>query len=289
MKKPGLFRTIVAVVAAVLAHASSAQVPSGSPGDVNIAIIKLFGTNTTFNAAADVQVLDRSQREWARTAMGFTVLDGKIRMDVDMGQIKSAALPADAVVALKRLNLDRLASIARPDKRTTCVIYPGTRSYVSLPMSKTDAAVAGKSFKLEKTPLGRETVDGHPCVKNRSRIRNQKGTVILEATTWNAADLRDFPIRVSTIENGNTTILNFRQVAFTSPDAKLFEVPAGFTRYSDPPALMLAAAKADAAKTPGASAATAKTAPPKTPPAKTNVSKKPAVASTGTTTRKAGK
>ena len=65
--------------------------------------------------------------------------------------------------------------------------------------------------KLEKKPLGKETIDGHPCVKNQSTVKSPKGVVLLQATTWNATDLKDFPVQIEINENGNSTIMHFMQ------------------------------------------------------------------------------
>src|SRR5689334_20366443 len=81
----------LAFAGVLISGAAVAQMPGS---DVNIAITKLFGNATAFSANADVRVLDKTQKEWAQTQMAFTVLDGKIRVDIDMTQMKSAALPA---------------------------------------------------------------------------------------------------------------------------------------------------------------------------------------------------
>jgi hypothetical protein len=55
----------------------------------------------------------------------------------------------------------------------------------------------------------------------------------LEATTWNASDLKDFPIQIQTEEKGNTTLMRFRQVQLAKPEAKDFELPTGYKEYQD--------------------------------------------------------
>ncbi len=43
-------------------------------------------------------------------------------------------------------------------------------------MSAADAEIATQ--KIEKKPLGKETLDKHPCVKNLSTVKSAKGAVL---------------------------------------------------------------------------------------------------------------
>ena len=208
--------------------AALAQMPStGSPTDLNSAFMKLFGSIAAFTAKVDTQVLDQSQKEWVRMPMALAALDNKVRVEVNMEQIKSKDLPENAIAKLKQMGMDRVVSIIRPDKKVTFILYPGAQGYVSMPLAKVDLEAWEKGLKIEKTPLGKETLDGHACVKNRVVVKNNQGPV-LEATTWNAADLKDFPIQIETKEKGNTVLMRFSQVQLAKPDAKQFELPAGY-------------------------------------------------------------
>ena len=130
---------------------------------------------------------------------------------------------------MKQAGWDRLVSVFRPDKKATYIIYPGVQSYQEVALVKGETEAAEKGLKLEKTALGKETIDGHPCVKNKAIITNGKAPV-LEAVTWNATDLKDFPVRIEMKEKGNTARMCFSQVRFVKPDAKQFDVPAGYGR-----------------------------------------------------------
>ena len=50
----------------------------------------------------------------------------------------------------------------------------------------------------------------------------------LEAVTWNAADLKDFPLQIEMKEKDNTVRMRFTQVRFVKPDAKQFDLPATY-------------------------------------------------------------
>ena len=122
--------------------------------------------------------------------------------------MQSKDFTASTLASLKQAGMDRMVSIFRPDKKATYVIYPGVQSYLIIPLAKGEAEALEKGLKLEKTALGKETIDGHPCVKNKVVVKNDKGPV-LEAVTWNATDLKDFPLQIEMKEKDNTVLMHF--------------------------------------------------------------------------------
>jgi hypothetical protein len=218
--------------------AAFAQLPgsNGSPG-LSTAMLKLFGNIPTFTAHADVQVLDAKQAERIRAPMSFAQADGNLRVEIDMSQMRGKDLPPSAVPALKQLGMDRIASVLRTDQKALFIVYPNARSYVNMPVSRDEASL--QSLKLEKTPLGKEIVDKHPCVKNKVVVKSESN-IIFSATTWNASDLKDFPLIIITKEKDMTSVMRFSQIQFARPDAKQFLPPAGFTKFTDAESLVLA-------------------------------------------------
>ena len=108
-------------------------------------------------------------------------------------------------------------------------------------MSDKEVADAGKDYKMEKTSLGKETIDGHPCEKNKVVATNEKGEKH-EVTVWNATDLKDFPIQMQMPDeqSGTSILMKFKNVKLGKPDAKLFDAPTGLTKYDDTQSLMKA-------------------------------------------------
>lgn len=222
-------RLPVALSLAVLAASVAvAQAPSGgAPTSINSAFVKLFGTTGPFTAKVEAQVLDPSQKETVRLPMDFAFLDGKVRLEIDLARMQSKDLPASTITGLKERGMDRVISVFRPDKKATYVMYPGIQSYATVPVPKAEAEVSEKSLKLEKTALGNETIAGHACVKNKAVVKNGQAPVF-EAVTWNAADLKDFPLQIEIRDKRSTVRMLFTQVRFTKPDAKQFDPPANY-------------------------------------------------------------
>ncbi len=229
MRKLRLNSALVLLAAALSAQA---QVPgAGGPAGMTAAMSKLFGNIKNFTARADTQVLDGSQKEMVKMPMDFEFLDGKMRVQVDMGQMKNSNMPPGALDQLKQMGMANVISIIRPDKSLVYVIYPDTKIVMKMPLPKDEEP------KLKKTSEGKETIAGHPCEKNKIVLTDAKGQTA-DATTWNATDLKDFPIQIEAKDKENTSIIRFSNVQLGKADAKDFEPPAGYTQYNSPQEMM---------------------------------------------------
>jgi hypothetical protein len=207
-----------------------AQLPGGNQAGLNAAMLKLFGDITSFSSKADVRMLEKGAKEPLTMTVDFAMLDGKVRMDLDISAIKSKQLPAESLGAFKSAGLDKIVTVVRPDRKQALLIYPLIKSYVEMPMSKEEAADIDRKFKLQKTKLGRESIDGHACEKNSVVVTGDNGTRH-DAIVWYAEDLKNFPVQMQMDQQQMTVVMRYRDVKLTKPDAKQFEAPATFTKY----------------------------------------------------------
>ncbi len=120
-----------------------------------------------------------------------------------------------------------------PAKKSTVLIYPGLQSYATVGMSAEETAES----KAEITEVGKETINGHPCIKKKVTATDSKGKA-QDAFVWAATDLKDFPVQVEMKQKRQTVRINFNTPSFDKPDAKLFELPAGYTKYDSIQAMM---------------------------------------------------
>ncbi len=230
MKKLSIFwhwLAALALAGLAVASASAQMLSPGAPTGLNAAFVKLFGPAAAFTAKMDTIMLDRTQRETVRMPAEFAALDGKVRLELNLAQMTSDDLPAGTIAKLKQAGMDRVVSIFRPDKKVTYTIYPGIQSYVMMSLPKEEAEASANSLKLEKTALGKETLDGHACMKNKATVKRDK-VQVLEAVTWNATDMKDFPLQIEMKQKDNTVRMHFSGVQLVKPDAKVFEVPANY-------------------------------------------------------------
>ena len=230
MNRLALQPRLLAVLFLALSAGSPAfsQVPTaGSPTGINAAFVKLFSGVSAFTAKVEARAFDSTQKETVRMLMDWTVLDGKVRLDIDLEQMTNKDLPAATVASLKQAGMARITSVFRPDKKATYVIYPGVQAYQTIPLAEGELKALERGLKLEKTAVGKETVDGHACVKNKAIIKSGQERV-LEAVTWNAADLKEFPVQIEMKEKQSTVRLRFSRIQFVKPAATQFEVPAKY-------------------------------------------------------------
>jgi hypothetical protein len=233
-----LFSILSGSLLMLLSFSAHAQMPGGAPEGVNALLQRLFGKHA-FTANADVQIRDTAQNESLRMAMLVAASGtGNMRAEVDMNQMKAAQLTPEVLAQLKQLSMDRVISITRPDKQAMFLIYPGMKSYVEMPMSKEEVAAFRDASPLRSTRLGKETVLGRPCVKNRVTVTDERGQS-RDVLVWNATNLQDFPIQIQTQEAGNTVTIQLRDVKLSRPDDKQFEPDSGHTKYASTQQMML--------------------------------------------------
>ncbi len=226
------FTSFLTLAASLFSLSVSAAGGPGGPG-MNEAFLKLFGGNPDFSATIE----SRSQVEKGQVLVmkGKMFLSGgnarmEFAMDASSGDEETAG-------QLKAMGMDRMVSIARPDKKMSYLVYPSLECCVD--MADTDVKDDPKAAedKIEITAVGKETAEGHPCVKNKVVITSPDGTKE-ESLVWNATDLKNFPVKIEQGSGSEKMTLFFRDVNFDKSDSALFEVPASFKHYSNFQAMM---------------------------------------------------
>jgi hypothetical protein len=226
---------VLALAFCLAAPVALAQLPGGS--GISAGMIKLFGTANAFTAKVDVQVFEKDKTEKVSTPMDFALLEDKVRVQLDLSEMKSKDMPEGAGSSLKQMGMANVISLIRPDKKATYIMYPDQKCMLVVAMDPGEAEAIKKTSTLDKVPLGKETANGHPCVKNKVTITDDKGQK-MDAITWNATDLKDFPVQIQTTEKDNTMLMKFKQIQLTRPDSKQFELPKDYTEYTSQQALM---------------------------------------------------
>jgi hypothetical protein len=99
-----------------------------------------------------------------------------------------------------------------------CIISaaPGARTFPYLVLEES---------KVERTPAGEETTDGHLCEIENVTITQKSGHKI-KLKIWEAQDLKGFPIKVEQEGMGTPRIAIYKDVRLDPPDPKLFKRPA---------------------------------------------------------------
>jgi len=197
---------------------------------------KIFGENSAFSATIEIQTKDRSGD--TNTVPGkIAASEGKSRFEMDMTQMKGSRMPAGAGEQMKQMGMDKMVMISRPDKKLTYAVYPGMQAYAEMSIQDPDAMKPESDFTIEASELGKETVDGHPCVKNKVIVTDREDNKH-EFTVWNATDLKKFPVKIETTERGNTVVMLYKDVKLAKPEASLFDPPSDYKKYDNIMSLM---------------------------------------------------
>lgn len=207
------------------------QIPGGQTG-FNPALLQLFGSHKAFTGLTDLRMTDRTNKELVRMPMRMQFLDGKVRAEVNLKQISAAAMGEDGLAMFKQAGMEQVVSILRPDRKISIVSFSPAKVFTQEPMSPEDVAGFELKYDVKLTELGRETIDGHACIKNQVTVSNSRGERI-QGTVWNATDLKQFPLRILLPEGDSIIEMSFREVKLQRPEAASFEAPAGFTRFDN--------------------------------------------------------
>jgi hypothetical protein len=232
MKTPSLILVSV-IVGLGLAPAYSQFGPRAQTGpQLGGSTAKLFGENTAYSATLEMQATDSTTGDTTSTPGKVAALEGKFRFEMDMAQIKGGHMSPQGAEQMKQMGMDKMVTISRPDKKVTYMVYPNLEAYAEMAIQNSEAAAPAADFKLETTQLGKETVDGHPCVKNKVVMTDKEGNKH-ESTVWDATDLKNFPIKIESTEQGHKATMLFTDVKLAKPDASLFDPPTGYKHYDN--------------------------------------------------------
>jgi hypothetical protein len=206
---------------------------SGGPGAPTIsdAMARLFGKNSTFTANMETLMTSPSQKEPVTMPGKIAYDSGKSRTEMNMSEWKGMSLRPEAIEHMKAMGMDSMVLISQIGSPVIYTVFPGLKAYTESPV-RDPGTNESSDFKVETTEMGKETVDGHPCVKKKMVVTDSKDKKH-EFMVWSATDLKDFPVKIETLESDNKVTLSFRDVKFAKPDASLFEPPSDYTKYTD--------------------------------------------------------
>lgn len=208
---------------------ASAFAQSGPHFDA--AMAKLFGKNQSFSAAMEFQTdMGNGHNITMPGKMSFD--NGKSRFEMNVSEMRGAAMPPGGAAQMKSLGMDTMVTISRPDLKLAYVVYPGLNSYTEMATKESSGSTNPDDFKVETTELGKETVDGHDCAKNKVTVTDKDGNKH-ESTVWNASDLKNFPVKIVTSEGEKTATMLYKNVSFDKPATSLFDAPSGYTKYDN--------------------------------------------------------
>ena len=225
---------VFALALALPAARAQFQAPGISTG-----LLRVFAEFNGFASQGELRMLDGAGVETMNFAVHLGHEPQKLRLDFDLAQVKGGLLPEFALESLSRVGLNRVATVLDAEKKTILMLYPLARAYTEMEMPKEEVAAAQRKYTSSRTESGRESIDGHPCVKTVVTFTDDAGQKS-EATYWLTPDFPGLPAQVETRDKQGTLQLRFKWVRPVTTGAKRFAVPTGYQKYASSTALVKA-------------------------------------------------
>ena len=228
---------LVAALPSLLAQGTGrAQVPP-----LGVLASNLFGPHTAFTALAKVEnaPLDAP----ATLQLALCRLGDRVWLNMDLRQIPQATGTPIPTGLLSKLGADRAIAVGRLDKSSPWQIrFPKLQAFYeeTLTSSNPRFRLLARGARIERTVVGKEDLDGHPCVKHKlvASLKNEREPL---GFVWEASDMNRFPIRLDLMLEGQMTTIRLQDVKFGRANASYFDLPAGYQRYKDLQQILLAA------------------------------------------------
>ncbi len=170
-----------------------------------------------FKAVLVSTTFDKSNQREISFEMPIAKAGAKFRMDVDYAKMSGAqGMPP---------GLSEVVMIDSSDENRTYSLYTNKKKYM-ISEETDDDYIAEPD--MQKTFIGKETIDGHPTEKYEIVVTYQDQDT-QTGYIWNATDLGGMTIR-SEFDNAAVRVTStLTQIVMGTPSAELFEIPADYT------------------------------------------------------------
>lgn len=197
----------------------------------------IFGNTTAFSVTVKMEATDKGGKK-VSCIMPSAYLNGQARSEIDLTKISAGAQADEAMKMMAAMGLDKMVTIS-PSQSKLVQIFPGIKAYCEQVIPAAPGKNAAKEEKSTIVDLGKETVDGHPCLKKQ--LKREGAPATEQVFFWAATDLKNMPVK-ATLKNGDgAAVLTFSNYNFTKPDAALFTVPQGYKKYNSMQEAMMGA------------------------------------------------
>lgn len=130
-----------------------------------------------------------------------------------------------------RIEMPGAISINRMDKKTAWMLMPQERMYMEQPLDIHTAVTTQKKLdgEIERTVVGKEALNGRNTTKYRITYEaaGRRDTIF----QW-IDDVNSFPVKTAAVDGSWWS--EFRNITQGPQDSALFEIPAGYKKFSVP-------------------------------------------------------
>ena len=225
MSGVGKIKSWFFVLAAFFAIASAAQ------AQVNTDLAEEFVECTNYSALVVITNTPLSGGNSAIWRFQTYVAGDKKRFEIDVAQNEDPKVTPADVAKMKKMGLDKMIAIERPDQGIVHIFYPHLLAYADQHLKKPKAARKGIN-STEFTLPGTETIDGHRCIRKQGSYSDEEEKS-QEFTAWLALDAQNFPVKMKFKHAGYDITMLYKDLKLGRPDDALFELSPRLKKYSD--------------------------------------------------------
>lgn len=222
------------VVWLAMATTRAAQNDPRQERDPGAPVRLVFDEKQAFIARASVLLRNPDKVVLVSNTVAYACRAGKFRTELQPTKMSAAKNASSGESALHR-SINEIVYMTCPERATVYAFYPSLKGYMEVP---DPFAAFNKSRQIEKTDLGQDAVNGHPCFKRKLLVSAGNPGPRREFTVWEATDMNRFPVQVEFASGTNTVQVQFSEVQPGTPDPSLFQPPAESKYYATPDALM---------------------------------------------------
>jgi len=201
------------------------------------ALSEFFPDSRDYTAQA--QLLLPGQERGDSIPIGLAVSGGRMRWQLNLDRARSSRLPDERIAMLKAMQLDSIVVWLKPDEDLT-VALPRLKAWAKSPVPKAKGLQDNAQDKvggMKKTAVGKETIDGRPCIKYMLTVPGENDPAQV-ALTWEATNLQNLPVKILVKTDGKVHGFLLRNVRLGKVDEQFFKPPADYTRRESVAALL---------------------------------------------------
>ena len=207
----------------------------GSEMGYNAAMAKLFADIPYFSAEVETTLTNLTDKSRMTIPMRMHKRQDQIRIEVDFAKLKGTGVALQGLTAMQNIGMARMVSLVDPKQKGMTVLFPDLQAHAKVAMAEADLPEDG--FKVTKKAAGKDTVNGQACVRQQVTLTSTDGKRV-DATTWEATALGNFPVRMLFRQKDGSMAMAFRDVVLRAPADSLFSVPAQSKLYDSMSSLM---------------------------------------------------
>lgn len=199
---------------------------------------KMSPDTPDFSAIGQCDLCTRAGDVQLELPMDVAVSTNVFRWEVDASKV--SPLPPQVKTMAKMMRTDRQIFLVNKNEQRIYMIYPDLHAYIQIPIPESalaDVEARSDATQVQKTELGRETIDGHPCIRNKA-VTVEPGSPPEQGLMWNATDLQGFPIKMQLNTARGLMKFQFQDVVIQNPDPTLFLVPGNYNLFTNSADLM---------------------------------------------------